>query len=280
MKNYFDNEDFLSAIEERAFSAGYNARLNEKMYAEEDKKAAEGVLDKLKGYGNKAKNYGKEFWEGKNATNSKWGNRAIAGTTAAASVAIPTALYLRKKAKKAEEAAEALEEAAEAQREYSAYLANLEERIYSEDEDALEEAADIVENASPADKKRLAIAGAIGAGSVAGIGGGIAGASALRKRGYEKARQALTDAVNKSIIGAEGADKLKAEAEKKLNKYGIDYLTDSNLLERGKDYWKKSSKKGKAGIIGAGAGALALGAGAGVGAKKAYDYYKNKKNND
>lgn len=190
MKNYFDNEDFLSAIEERAFSAGYNARLNERMYAEEDKKAAEGVLDKLKGYGKKAKDYGKEFWEGKNATNSKWGNRAIAGTTAAASVAIPTALYLRKKAKKAEEAAEALEEAAEAQREYSAYLANLEERIYSEDEDALEEAADIVENASPADKKRLAIAGAIGAG------------------------------------------------------------------------------------------ALALGAGAGVGAKKAYDYYKNKKNND
>lgn len=87
----------------------------------------------------------------------------------------------------------------------------------------------------------------------------------------------LTDAVNKSIIGAEGADKLKAEAEKKLNKYGIDYLTDSNLLERGKDYWKKSSKMGKAGIIGAGAGALALGAGAGVGAKKLID---RKKNND
>lgn len=277
MKNYFNNdEEFLSAIEERAFSAGYNARLNEKMYAEEDKKAAEGILDKIKGYGNKAKDYGKEFWEGKHVTNSKWGNRAIAGTSAAAA-AIPTALYLRKKAKKAEAAAEALEEAAEAQREYSAYLANLEERIYSEDEDALEEAADIVENASPADKKRLAIAGAIGAGSVAGIGGGIAGASALRKRGYEKARQALTDAVNKSIIGAEGADKLKAEAEKKLNKYGIDYLTDSNLLERGKDYWKKSSKKGKAGIIGAGAGALALGAGAGVGAKKLID---RKKNND
>lgn len=280
MKNYFNNEDFLSAIEERAFSAGYNARLNERMYAEEEKKAGEGVLEKLKGYGKKAKDYGNEFWEGKNVTNNKWGNRAIAGTTAAATVAIPTALYLRKKAKKAEEAAEALEEAAEAQREYSAYLADLEERIYSEDEDALEEAADIVENASPSDKKRLAIAGAIGAGSVAGLGGGIAGASALRKRGYEKARQELTDATMKSIIRAEGADKLKAEAEKKLNKYGIDYLTDSNLLERGKDYWKKSSKMRKAKIIGAGTGALAVGAGAGVGAKKAYDYYKNKKNND
>lgn len=172
MKNYFNNdEEFLSAIEERAFSAGYNARLNEKMYAEEDKKAAEGILDKIKGYGNKAKDYGKEFWEGKHVTNSKWGNRAIAGTSAAAAAAIPTALYLRKKAKKAAEAAEALEEAAEAQREYSAYLADLEERLYSEDEDAVEEAADIVENASPADKKRLAIAGAIGAGSVAaGVG--------------------------------------------------------------------------------------------------------------
>ena len=277
MKNYFNNdEEFLSAIEERAFSAGYNARLNERMYAEEEK-AAEGILDKIKGYGNKAKDYGKDFWEGKNVTKNKWGNRAIAGTSAAAAAAIPTALYLRKKAKKAAEAAEALEEAAEAQREYSAYLADLEERLYSNDEDAVEEAADIVENASPSDKKRLAIAGAIGAGSVAGVGGGIAGASALRKRGYEKARQALTDAVNKSIIKAEGADKLKTEAEKKLNKYGIDYLTDSNLLERGKDYWKKSSKMRKAGIIGAGTGALAVGAAAGVGAKKLID---RKKNND
>lgn len=262
MKNYFDNEDFLSAIEERAFSAGYNARLNEKMYAEEEKKAGEGVLDKLKGYGNKAKDYGKKFWEGENATKSKWGNRAIAGTTAAASVAIPTALYLRKKAKKAEEAAEALEEAAEAQREYSAYLANLEERIYSEDEDALEEAADIVENASPADKKRLAIAGAIGAGSVAG---GVGATYGVSKRNAKKLREAL------------GGPLMRSERDAIYDKL------HKNIAEKVEEdlpkLWK-SGKAGKAKVIGAGTGALALGAGAGVGAKKAYDYYKNKKNND
>jgi len=275
MKNYFDNEDFFSAIEERAFSAGYNARLNEKMYAEEDKKAAEGVLDKLKGYGNKAKNYGKEFWEGNNATKSKWGNRAIAGTTAVASVAIPTALYLRKKAKKAEEAAEALEEAAEAQREYSAYLANLEERIYSEDEDALEEAVDIVENASPADKKRLAIAGAIGAGSVAGIGGAAYGVS----KGIQKAARKKNALVNASY-GDEAfnkASKARDEFMKTRLKKTAGYLNEKE--EALAKLWK-SGNAGKAKVIGASAGTLALGASAGVGAKKAYDYYKNKKNND
>lgn len=273
MKNYFDNEDFLSAIEERAFSAGYNARLNERMYAEEDKKAAEGVLDKLKGYG-------KEFWEGKNATNSKWGNRAIAGTTAAASVAIPTALYLRKKAKKAEEAAEALEEAAEAQREYSAYLANLEERIYSEDEDALEEAADIVENASPADKKRLAIAGAIGAGSVAGVAGLGYGAG----KGIQKLSKNKSAEIERALANAGyGNDEYKKAAEAKDKfiksrlKKSAGYVTEKE--EALANLWK-SGKAGKAKVIGAGTGALALGAGAGVGAKKAYDYYKNKKNND
>lgn len=259
MKNYFNNdEEFLSAIEERAFSAGYNARLNERMYAEEEK-AAEGILDKIKGYGNKAKDYGKKFWEGGNATNSKWGNRAIAGTTAAASVAIPTALYLRKKAKKAEEAAEALEEAAEAQREYSAYLANLEERIYSEDEDALEEAADIVENASPADKKRLAIAGAIGAGSVAG---GVGATYGVSKINAKKLREALGGTLTRGERNAV-YDKLHKNLAKKAEKA---------LPE----LWK-SGKAGKAKIIGTGTGALALGATAGVGAKKLID---RKKNND
>lgn len=253
MDNY--SKDVLSEIQERAFSEGYNQALIEKMYAEEGAKEKEAILDRLKRYGGKVKDLAwGDKWEG-----NKLRRGVTIGTGAAAAAGLGTLAYLKHKKAKAEAAAEALEEAAEAQREYSAILA---ERIYSEEEDALEEAADIVENASPADKKRLAIAGAIGAGSVAG---GVGATYGVSKRNAKKLREVL------------GGPLTRGERDAVYDKL------HKNLAEKVEEdlpkLWK-SGKAGKAKVIGAGTGALALGAGAGVGAKKAYDYYKSKKNND
>lgn len=263
MRNYYSNEDVLAAIEQRAFCAGYEQRMIEKMYAEGAAEgAAEGekLLDRLKEYGKKAK---ETVWGSEGGWKKNWGRRAATIAVPVAAAAGGTALYLHNKKKKAQAAAEALEEAAEAQRAYSEYL---EERIYNEIEE---------EEVKPS-KKHLVIGAGIGAGATALGLGSVAGASALRKKGYEKAKQALSEATLASIAGKEGAAELKAAAEKKINKYGIDYL-DKNLLERGKKYWNNAGKLGKAGIIGGGAAGLAAGAGIGTGAAAALKKYKDYK---
>lgn len=248
MDNY--SKDVLSEIQERAFSEGYNQALIEKMYAEEGAKEKEAILDRLKRYGGKVKDF---------AWGDKWeGNKLRRGVTIGTGVGaagLGTLAYLKHKKAKAEAAAEALEEAAEAQREYSAILS---ERIYSEEEKS--------------GYGKAAGLGALGAAGVAGLGYGAGkGIQKLSDIKNEKIKDALSKAGD--IKAYEEADKLKKAYMDSRLKKTAGYLTEKEAALA--DLWK-SGKAGKAKILGAAGLALGAGAGIGAGVKK----LKDKKNED
>lgn len=237
MRNYYSNEDVLAAIEERAFCEGYNARMQERMYADEAgaalEKGTEGekkLLDRLKEYGKKAKD---TVWGTEGGWKKNWGKRAgvIAVPVAAAG---GTALYLHNKKKKAEAAAEALEAAAEAQRAYSAYL---DERIYAEAEE------EDVEEVKPS-KKHL------GKGAAIGAGAGLATAAGL------------------GILSSKKAAKLREDLKT------ANHIERGEIYENKLFKLDNASKLKKAGLA---TGAVALGAGAGLATAAAIKKYKDVK---
>lgn len=249
MDNY--SNDFLSEIQERAFSEGYNQAL-EKMYADAPAKEKEAILDRLKRYGGKVKDL---------AWGDKWeGNKLRRGVTIGAGVGaaagLGTLAYLKHKKAKAEAAAEALEEAAEAQREYSAILA---ERIYSEEEKS--------------GYGKAAGLGALGAAGVAGAAYGAGkGIQALNNRKLKKLDALVEAATDPDMEAERMLKKTKYGIESKLNKASGVVANKEKALA---DLWN-SGKAGKAKILGAAGLALGAGAGIGAGVKK----LKDKKNED
>lgn len=250
MDNY--SNDFLSEIQERAFSEGYNQALIEKMYADAPAKEKEAILDRLKRYGGKVKDL---------AWGDKWeGNKLRRGVTIGAGVGaaagLGTLAYLKHKKAKAEAAAEALEEAAEAQREYSAILA---ERIYSEEEKS--------------GYGKAAGLGALGAAGVAGAAYGAGkGIQALNNRRLKKLEDYVEAATDLEMLKKRSAEANNANINSKLNKAsGAITRKEAALAE----LWN-SGKAGKAKILGAAGLALGAGAGIGAGVKK----LKDKKNED
>ena len=245
MDNY--SNDFLSEIQERAFSEGYNQAL-EKMYADAPAKEKEAILDRLKRYGGKVKDIA---WGDKLE-----GNKLRRGVTIGAAAGLGTLAYLKHKKAKAEAAAEALEEAAEAQREYSAILA---ERIYSEEEKS--------------GYGKAAGLGALGAAGVAGAAYGAGkGIQALNNRKLKKLDALVEAATDPDMEAERMLKKTKYGIESKLNKASGAITRKEAALA---DLWN-SGKAGKAKILGAAGLALGAGAGIGAGVKK----LKDKKNED